>query len=944
MMNRKHMRTGRLARGLLAALLALACTAPDAGAQSRGKISGRVSDQSGTPLPGVNVVIVGTTLGSATDLEGDYFIANLEPGTYALRASFVGFREVLVEDVRVTTGRTTDVDITMTEITLEGEEIVVTATRPLVEADNTTSLVVLDAREVTTRPTSEFTDVLTTLPGINVEDGQVLVRGAELSQVAFMMDGARVRNPVDHTPYTRMNLSSIQEVEVITGAFNAEYGEAQSGVINVVTRDGSRGLSMYLDTRYTPPGVRHWGSAFYDRSDPKYWENTHALHPEWWEEYPDQWTDPNGIKGSDPASVWTPQEAYRNYLDTHVPLTDYDEAPTYQTEVGLGMPVPGLANLSFFATGKFRSEPPLMGNAYRNRGEFFDGTLKVAWRLSGGRKLSFSGFVGTEKAGWGFWPDLFWLSVYARDSRYAFFDQAGLDDVSTNGQAVTYTRVLDEASMYEIRASRLSAFRKNGVFPDDPLGFEASDATRDPVTGTDEFGNAVPPYRIGYHTSGYLAIHENTNREYTLAGFYSSQLSKVWNLKTGLELIAYDLDHYNHSKYPSPSTDSTTYRPYQGATYVQNKFEFGGLITNVGLRLDFYNPNATVYEDLFDPLNGPTSKSKLFAQLSPRIGVSHPIDERTVLHFTYGHFFQRPSFFDDGEGLGTASGSLSTLTVDGADPPVAVVLGNRDLRPRKTISFEVGIERNFWNVLVVDVTGFYNDSRNTIRTVEINTPQGTYRTNGNGDYGDVRGVEISARKVPSTYPWGTFSAYGSFTSRIEIEGRSGDPVAITPTRVLYGSSGDNIMHQNPRAKAGFFYQAPPDLGGIAGIALNNTSVSIDFEWVFPNENLRSDYFFYDGHKYMRPVDTRTRLKARREIRLSDGKVRLSPYLEVTNLFNSKWVLLSTFERASLADQAVMVESGFETLPDHDANGVPILDLAKYRNLPRAIQFGVTVEL
>ncbi len=95
---------------------------------------------------------------------------------------------------------------------------------------------------------------------------------------------------------------------------------------------------------------------------------------------------------------------------------------------------------------------------------------------------------------------------------------------------------------------------------------------------------------------------------------------------------------------------------------------------------------------------------------------------------------------------------------------------------------------------------------------------------------------------------------------------------------------------------------------------------------------------------MRPVDMRTRLKARREIRLNDGRIRLSPYLEITNLFNSRWVLLSTFERASLADQAVMVESGFETLPDYDANGVPILDLAKYRNLPRAIQFGVTVEL
>ena len=121
-----------------------------------------------------------------------------------------------------------------------------------------------------------------------------------------LIDGARAGNPLDHSSYTRVNLSAIEEVEVITGAFSAEYGEAMSGVINVIMKEGGESYEMYLDARYQPPGLRHWGTSFYDRSSPLYWENSNALHQEWWVENTDMWVDPNGTYGSDPASTWTP--------------------------------------------------------------------------------------------------------------------------------------------------------------------------------------------------------------------------------------------------------------------------------------------------------------------------------------------------------------------------------------------------------------------------------------------------------------------------------------------------------------------------------------------------------------------------------------------------------------------------------------------------------------
>jgi outer membrane receptor protein involved in Fe transport len=423
-------------------------------------------------------------------------------------------------------------------------------------------------------------------------------------------------------------------------------------------------------------------------------------------------------------------------------------------------------------------------------------------------------------------------------------------------------------------------------------------------------------------------------------GYISRQFNKYINAKGGIDFVYSVLDHYNNSKLPD-RTDDRIYRPYQGSLYAQSKVEIGGLIMNAGLRFDLYNPNDTVYVDLFDPLVGEKRETRIYTQLSPRLGISHPIDERTVLHFSYGHFFQRPNYNDYGEGNSFVSGSLNTFIVDGTLVPWN--LGNRSLAPRKTISYEVGVERNFWDFFVLDATGYYKDIRNTIRTITIESPNGIYRTNGNGNYADQRGVELSLRKVPSSYGWGSIWGYANFATRLGILGRSGDPVVISPGGVRYATSGDFIVHNNPRFKAGLYYETPASWGGTLGAILRELSVSIDYQASFPNDNLRQDIFVFEGAKYTRPVDQNMDLRARKEVRLP-GNVRLSPYLEVRNVFNHQWLFLSAFERAALDEQRRFIDSGFDYLPDVDASGRPNLDIAKFRNLPRQFIFGVTVEL
>ena len=922
-----------------------------ASAQGTGKISGTaVEADTGDPLPGVNVVVGGTTLGTTTDGEGEYFIANLAPGTYTVRASFIGFRPLTVQEVRVRSNATTELHFEMQPETVElTGEVVVTAERPLVERDNTTSLVVFDSEELSARPTRELTDVLSTLPSINVESGEMVFRGGTIDQVAFVMDGQRVRNPVNHAPYTRINLSSIQEMEVITGAFNAEYGEARSGVINVITKEGGDRYELYFDGRFEPPGVRHWGPGLYDRSTSLYWENTHARHLEWWVEYPDQWVDPHGTPGSSPQSTWTPEEAHQAYIETHDALTDYADLPGYQTEVGFGGPVPLAGDLFFYATGKYRSQPPVMGNAFRDRGEWFDGTFKLTWRMRAGRKLSASGFFGNDASGWGFWPSSFWAETYGNTSRYAYFDQEGHLESSTQGQTLRYTHVLNPATMYEVSLSRLNAYRSKWLFPGDSVGWDASEAARDHLRAVGPNDSPVAgghSNRIGYHTSGYLSRWDNHNTEWTLESTFSSQLSKVWQMRTGIDATYYHLDHYNEAKFPANSIDDNLYNPLQGAAYAQNKIELGDFIMNAGLRFDLYRPNEDEFVDLFEPLTGRRRPAGWFGQLSPRLGVSHPIDENTVLHFSYGHFFQRPSFFDNGEGLGAdVYGSLTTMVISdsvASTPDIPVQIGNRSLRPTKTINYEAGIERSFLDFFVLDLTGFFKDSRYTLRTVEVSTPSGTYRTNGNGDYGDVRGFEISLRKVPSMMRWGTFWGYANYTTQTRIYGRSGDPVAFSPNEIRYAPSGDFVEPQNAIFKAGLFYQTPTAWEGLPGSLLRNTSISFDYAANFPDEDLREDIFVFEGEIHTRPVEQNVDFRAKRDIRI--GGTRLSPYVEVHNLFNHQHLNLFTFERASNADKQRFVESGMTDRPETTANGDPILPLAMYTNLPRSVTFGLTLEM
>lgn len=251
--------------------LALLLPASMAWAQT-GRISGAVTDAAtGESLPGVNVSVEGTTLGSITDADGFYSIINVRPGTHSVRASFVGFTPAVAQDVSVNIGQTTDLDFALQEETVGLEEVVVTAARPVVQRDVSASVANIDSEQMENLPVASVADVISLQAGF--EPG-LTIRGSGGNQVGFALDGVSLIDPRTNNPNTEVSYTAIDEVQVQTGGFNAEYGNVRSGLINVITKaPDRRRYTADVITRYSPPTQGYntdFGTGYGD-PDASYW-------------------------------------------------------------------------------------------------------------------------------------------------------------------------------------------------------------------------------------------------------------------------------------------------------------------------------------------------------------------------------------------------------------------------------------------------------------------------------------------------------------------------------------------------------------------------------------------------------------------------------------------------------------------------------------------------
>lgn len=727
------------------------CTASTLFAQNVGKVSGVIRDaETREPLIGCNVLLVGTTAGASTDIDGTFFILNIPPGEYDVHASMLGYRGVTQRGVVVNAGRTTVVDFSLSSTIIEQTEVVVEATRPDVQREKTSTSAVVRFDEVQAiAGIRDIGDVLGL--AADVVDGHF--RGGRANEEYYTLQGMGIVNPLDNSSAFLPIMSAVEEVEVITSGFGAQYGNAQSGVVNISMKEG-RGdkWRTRIETRMRAPGRKHFGPSVFDPAANPYLAL--LLQESVWLQ-----GDPEAQSGSpyygsmgsglinsyarDPAvqlavarTLWqmqTRRDLYRNYGN------DIDNS----VEVAVGGPVDNrlrmfLALRSNVEWPVFPTEQPdvqrqVMGNVVVDVGS------GAALRLSGGFTTENYHIFQSANSVSGYQT---WLWDRIASINY---------QSRTNLQLGTrFSHTLSPSTFYDVKLSGLWTRRKLGSTPS-PAGVPDS-AVLAPnainwsfiLSGTSNSSPDKVNYLVGDDT-----FRDELTRTLSVDAAITSQVTKSHLLSAGIQGNAYLLDVSNFLNVRRGIGPVEKYRatPFEGAVHLQDKMEFEGLIANIGVRGDVWSSGQDYFTNLFTPYllqdtlgvynpdAAPRQKSPVHGRVQPRVGISFPVSVNTVFHLNYGSFMQRPPF----------QYVVATRVQQGRLEPV--VLGNPRLIPETTNSYDVGVMQGLGEGFTLDVSGYYKDVKNLLQQATYVTTEGTsYSTYFNRDYADIRGFRVAVTK------------------------------------------------------------------------------------------------------------------------------------------------------------------------------------------------------
>ena len=673
---------------------------------SNGKITGKVAEnETGSPAIGVNVILVDTYLGSATDENGRFTILNIPPGTYSIRVDAIGFATITMKDVRVTTAQTTELSFTLEEAVIEGQEVTVIAERPLVQKDLTASQRVTTAKEIEDMPVESFLGVLTTHAGVNQSAGGALhVRGGRSNEVGYYIDGVSVSNPF-YTNSLAVSVSNkaLEEMKLVSGAFNAEYGNAMSGVVNVTIKDG---------------GKNYDGSLSYYTGD--YSSSAHDIFP--------------NIDDQD----FTANSTFDGFISGPV-LPFLGDKLTFNVSLRRSESEGYLYGIREHNPSDYAYFPP-SGDWYiqitgdssyvpMNPSQSTNGLSKITWRVSPTMKISTQSILSKAQS-----------KSYSHAYKYNP-DGVGTSYSANNNHSIKINHSLSPKSFYEANLFISDTDYKNYLYEDttDSRYVSTDYINTEPTSATFLFGGTQMghTYRVSNSVGGKF--------DFTI------QMNDRHELKTGFSFRKDILEERNFSilynyNYRQPTVLPENESPYhvyynkealQYSAYIQDKMEYSSMIMNLRGRYDVFVPNDSSIADLVYPAAGKNDAGKK-TMISPRVGVSLPITDKGIFHFSYGHFYQMPTLRN-----------LYRESYFGAG--LAPTVGYPDLKPEKTVLYEFGFQQQFGNLIGMDINLFYKDIREllALQSIRYDSPQygpSNYAIYLNKDYGSSKGVTLSVSK------------------------------------------------------------------------------------------------------------------------------------------------------------------------------------------------------
>ncbi len=686
-------------------------------AGTTGKIRGVVYDRdTGDPLPGANVVLVGTHFGASTNEQGEFIILNLPPGYYDVEVSMLGYQTVVQKQVQVRVDLTTTLQFRLQQSAIQGEEVVVTAERPMVQKDITSRQAYVDAKMITEMPVKDFKDVLALQAGV-VKDasGRIHIRGGRSGDIAYLIDGVYMDDPlrggfgseVLESSQSRQQIGAslglaideeaIDEMVVISGTFNAEYGNVMSGIVNIVTKEPSR--------HYT--GKLEFTSGYLNRSP---YRRKNALVE-----------DKNPVVNADTGErlIFSPPSQ---------PFQGYPTLLSFpgQFQGSFSGPIPGLHKLAFFLSGKYGNRDSHLPHGFHLDRSYF---AKLTFFASPRLKMHFTENYSNRI-----------FQVYSHAWKYLPENHA-LNNIDQRRHILNITHTISRNLFYTLNLSYADQRSTYGVWDWQHNRF------KDPDT---EYRKGERDNELEFYIRGNEDLYLHTRSQtYSIKGDLNYQYGIHHEFKTGFEVKYNDLYSYKRLEpWPDEGGANRTItfdkQPVEGAVYLQDKMEYDYIIINAGLRLDYVDVNARKWEHIDDPLSRLVDTPPRY-QLSPRLGMAFPITETTVFHFSYGHFFKFPNYAD-------IFTNLLYQNPENMAKEAFVIVGNPGVKPQKTVSYESGLKIMVGENSALEITAYYKDLENLLGT-HYYRKQLIYKYSvfTNIDYGSVKGIDFSWRYRKSRY-------------------------------------------------------------------------------------------------------------------------------------------------------------------------------------------------
>ncbi|MBK7981875.1 MAG: TonB-dependent receptor [Ignavibacteriae bacterium] len=677
-------------------------------ASAVGKISGKIVDsQTKDELIGVNIIITDVwqndspvpltqSIGAATDVEGNYVLLNLNPGEYSVKISMVGYSTKIIQRVKVSINRTTVLNEELIPETVSVEEVVVQAKKEVIKKDLTSSVQTISANDLKVFNIESIGQAVSLTTG--VVEGHF--RGGRSGEVSYLVDG--IQSGIS------LNKDAVQEIEVISGTFNAEYGKVMSGIVNTAPKEGGEKYSgmirLYSSNYYTSHNyIGLSASDFFHDKEVSFSFGGPLL-----------FKDLSFFILGDLASSNGLFYGIRRYTSTD------------HSFVGAGIPIREWIDIH----NGDNAEVPM------TQGESRSFMSNIAWQTFTNFKI---GLLYQFENGEG-------QNGYNHGYKY-IPDKQGWNWSTKHAATLSFTNTLENNAFHVLKLLYFNTDNQSSSFKD----------PYDSRFVNDLYNTNNGGFSSGGNDKGFAFTNdERIEAKYDLVW----QVNKNHELKVGADYVNIKLDRYqfvlqNWYSIFDPSKEIDNYKPYipndtttyansfvkkprEFSAYIQDKAEFNDLVINFGLRYDYFDPETIYPTDLRNPANkiNTVRKSEYLNadpqyQISPRIGLSYMMGDAAALHFSYGHFFQIPNY----------DHIFTNPNYEIASTNYASTIGNPNIEAEKTVKYELGLQLKLVNNLLFKTTLFYNDIYNLETVVPIETYDAImYGYYTNLDYASARGL------------------------------------------------------------------------------------------------------------------------------------------------------------------------------------------------------------